>query len=475
MVKRYMSNLLLLALLIFMVSLPALAEKQENFEKKLSPQYLEYLTDKYLDNIGVSGILSKSWNNGDQIPSSFLLTYYNAEMLTSETKWVDGMAEIPATKVEQFLQSRFDVSVAHLRQSEQYNKGNKTYTFIQGIGGGGTLEAYDVSYNDGILTLYYTLISGDKMIFTGSLKLCPREDNPFFESCVHNSVTPSGKNPIELNLEYQSLLEPFCTSEIVIGDSMTSPQDIPPEKLVNFYRESILAPQNQDGWEGTKMIPATLVESFLQDTFDVTTEHLRKAPQYQQESQTYHFIYQQQKNIPYITDATRTQEDNITLTFEIRPAPNMTIGVGTITFRQDNGKMYYLSSNYKNDRSSIYIVDSSAHEYYYQRYMAPIVESGLLEKAWDKLASKDLQHIQPNRNSQPIQTTLPEKLPLILLDYEESNGKLSLSYAGDDHALYTVLIQEQGDFFRYLSITRRDEHHWDYSLWEEDYTKYATF
>ncbi len=152
------------------------------------------LTDRYyetyLSTLSLSSIVSASWDNAGQITADRLTSFYLINTLYKEHPdgWPD-MLEVPAQEVEQSIQSYFEVSSAHIRQSSNYREETNSYSFGYGIGSSSYLVVTGAEQQDDLLILSYDFRDpADKLFAQGSVNIIITEEGYQYSSCKYQRV-----------------------------------------------------------------------------------------------------------------------------------------------------------------------------------------------------------------------------------------------------------------------------------------------
>ncbi len=121
-----------------------------------------------------------------------------------------------------------------------------------------------------------------------------RQENSFAETQLPSPVISYDSKQQkyyerEANKLYYNLVHPLFWAGITF-DTWDGAEQIPADKLVTFYQVQCLYETYPDTWT-TMTVLAKAVEPFIQNYFDVSTEHLQQAEYYDMDSRTYWFGY----------------------------------------------------------------------------------------------------------------------------------------------------------------------------------------
>jgi hypothetical protein len=93
--------------------------------------------------------------------------------------------------------------------------------------------------------------------------------------------------PEQYEMLNQKHIEPLMIS-VIIASNWTDANEIEPHRFMNYYAVMVLRSNGfSEDFDGS--IPAVELESFVQDHFDVTTEHLRQNRYYNADRNVYEF------------------------------------------------------------------------------------------------------------------------------------------------------------------------------------------
>ncbi len=155
-------------------------------EEELTDQYYE----KYLASAAQTGVLSVTWENAEEIPADSLINFFLLEALYK--KYPDGwfdILELPAKQVEKDIQSYFDVSSEHIRESYNYNAETNTFSFGYGIGATSYIVVTDAKQDENLLTLSYDFRDPIDQLFAHGSIIIKFVDKDFeYISCEYQKL-----------------------------------------------------------------------------------------------------------------------------------------------------------------------------------------------------------------------------------------------------------------------------------------------
>ncbi len=198
--KRLIGILAAVCMAVVFVSCGAAADNKPGTDNPSPAQVSDIisqqaeLTDRYyetyLSTLSLSSIVSASWDNAEQITADRLTSFYLINTLYKEHPdgWSD-MLEVPAQEVEQSIQSYFEVSSAHIRQSGNYREEANSYLFGYGIGSSSYLVVTGAEQQDDLLILSYDFRDpADKLFAQGSVNIIITEEGYQYSSCKYKRL-----------------------------------------------------------------------------------------------------------------------------------------------------------------------------------------------------------------------------------------------------------------------------------------------
>lgn len=147
---------------------------------------LNQTLEKTIDHLAMAGILSHSWESGNDIDPFFLQDYYCFDFLLYE--YPDGWTSplyVPEGECEEYLQNAFDVSVEHLRTGKYYHADKQSYEFRYGFGSGPGTEILETVEDGDVIAVKFQLYNpADEPTLNGILKMKQEDSGLKFLSCT---------------------------------------------------------------------------------------------------------------------------------------------------------------------------------------------------------------------------------------------------------------------------------------------------
>ncbi len=156
--------------LVLLAALTACAAPLET--TVISPTEYEALDLRHMTALNVSNVIHMSWQNADEIDPYRLMNYYASAILKENPDVAKGWGEgylIPEDELESYVQSRFDVSVEHLRGNEDYIAKKNAYEF-GGLGSTSETKTTNAELTGNLLTVDYNVTGPmDYTVASGTL------------------------------------------------------------------------------------------------------------------------------------------------------------------------------------------------------------------------------------------------------------------------------------------------------------------
>lgn len=317
---------------------------KEEAPYQINTSNIKDLQEKYVTPILVCGdIKTYNWSSAQEIQADDLIefcAYQNLLNLPTEEdrairysgKYVNNIA--PAEEVEAAILKHFDVSREHIRTSKYYNEDSNTYSLIYRITG--TLVLNNVE-KEGETFVFHLFNSPDPKI-VGKLKVNFLSDG---------TIKYQSLELDEYELLNQKYLFPILSTNLLTLKNWESPDEINPDIFYIFFLAFNYGNEYEMlGTGNDEYHPADLVENYVKQYFDVSSDHMRKATHYNPEKNGYSNGGLGGISSIRVTDAS-LDSDILTLNYDVIVFENQTLISGEVKIKVLEGGFKYLSCDFQ--------------------------------------------------------------------------------------------------------------------------------
>ena len=164
-----------------------------------------------------------------------------------------------------------------------------------------------------------------------------------------SEIIPYVKSPKEEELTnlYNEKYLASAAQMGILSSSWKDAEDIPADDLPAFFMLDTLYKQYPDGWFNMLEVPSKEVEEGIQSHFDVTSEHIREAYNYNAETDCYSFGYGIGSEANQVVTDAKQEGDFLTLFYDgLDPADHL-FTKGSVVIKLTKTGWKYISCEYQ--------------------------------------------------------------------------------------------------------------------------------
>ena len=164
-----------------------------------------------------------------------------------------------------------------------------------------------------------------------------------------SEIIPYVKSPKEEELTnlYDEKYLASAAQTGVLSVTWKNAEEIPADSFTNFFLLEVLYKKYPDGWFDMLELPAKQVEKDIQSYFDVSSEHIREAYNYNAETSTYSFGYGIGATSYIVVTDAKQDENLLTLSYDFRDPIDQLFARGSIKIKFTEKGFEYISCEYK--------------------------------------------------------------------------------------------------------------------------------